>query len=82
MWITGASSGIGEILPYLLSSHGAKLILSGRRRNELERVLKKCPQSSEKGGASCLSSCLSSDSYTNAKKSSMKFVYVQVHFDK
>ena len=39
-------------------------------------------QSSEKGGASCLSSRLSSDPYTNAKKSSMKFAYAQVHFDK
>ncbi|XP_019853259.1 PREDICTED: dehydrogenase/reductase SDR family member 7-like [Amphimedon queenslandica] len=42
VWITGASSGIGESLAYLLSSSGAKLILSARRKNELERVLEKC----------------------------------------
>ena len=27
VWITGASSSIGESLAYLLSSHGAKLII-------------------------------------------------------
>lgn len=42
VWITGASSGIGESLAYALSSAGAKLILSGRRVEELERVKKAC----------------------------------------
>jgi dehydrogenase/reductase SDR family protein 7B len=41
-WITGASSGIGECLAYELSSHGARLILSGRREEELERVKNAC----------------------------------------
>lgn len=42
IWITGCSSGIGEELASQLHSHGANLILSGRRATELERVKKRC----------------------------------------
>lgn len=42
VWITGASSGIGEALVYLLNEQGAKLIISSRRSGALYDVKQKC----------------------------------------
>ncbi|XP_007947267.1 dehydrogenase/reductase SDR family member 7 [Orycteropus afer afer] len=42
VWVTGASSGIGEELAYQLSKLGVSLVLSARRVDELERVKRKC----------------------------------------
>lgn len=42
IWITGASSGIGEELAYQLSQKDCTLVLSARRYNELERVKASC----------------------------------------
>ena len=42
IWITGASSGIGEELAVQLSHTGARLVLSARRKSELERVKARC----------------------------------------
>ena len=42
VWITGASSGIGEALVYNYSAQGAKLIISARNRDELFRVKMAC----------------------------------------
>ena len=42
VWVTGASSGIGEAVAIAFSMEGAKLILSSRNAAELERVRKAC----------------------------------------
>ncbi len=42
VWITGASSGIGEQVTYLLNESGAKLILSARNKEQLLVTAKRC----------------------------------------
>ena len=46
IWITGASSGIGEFLSYEFARHGGHVLLSGRNLKELQRVHEKIPTSS------------------------------------
>jgi short-subunit dehydrogenase len=43
IWITGASSGIGEQLVYLLADNN-KIIISARREQELQRVRSSCKE--------------------------------------
>lgn len=49
IWITGASSGIGEALALEWSKNGTQLILSGRNIEKLEEVKKSC----ETNGSKC-----------------------------
>lgn len=42
VWITGASSGIGEAIALEMVNCGAKVVLSARRESELERVKAAC----------------------------------------
>lgn len=42
VWITGASSGIGEAVAVAFHQAGAKVVLSARREDELKRVQERC----------------------------------------
>ncbi|MFM9986290.1 MAG: SDR family oxidoreductase [Flavobacteriales bacterium] len=43
IWVTGASSGIGEQIALQVAPFCAKLVISARREEELKRVKEECP---------------------------------------
>lgn len=45
VWVTGATSGIGEAIVYALAEQGAKLVISARRADELKKVADNCKSS-------------------------------------
>ncbi|XP_074033032.1 dehydrogenase/reductase SDR family member 7 isoform X3 [Leptinotarsa decemlineata] len=47
VFITGASSGIGEHIAYALAKCGVRLVLAARRNEELQRVKRNCIDSSK-----------------------------------
>lgn len=51
-WITGAGSGIGEAIALAYAAAGMRLVLSGRRAAELERVASAC-RASGAGSVRC-----------------------------
>ncbi len=48
VWITGASSGVGEAMVYAFNKEKAQLIISSHEPEELERVKKNCKFEAEK----------------------------------
>jgi len=47
VWITGASSGIGEGLAHALAEQGAKLVLSARSEDKLQQLKQQLPNSEQ-----------------------------------
>ena len=63
--VTGSSSGIGEETAVHLSSLGASVVISGRNRDKLNNVQKRCLEASSKTGAKGIPLIVASDISTD-----------------
>ena len=78
VWITGATSGIGEALVHAFAREGAKIILSARRTAELERVAKETGLTSENSLIQPLDLAKNDDYSAEVKKVLDKFGRVDI----
>jgi len=77
IFLTGATSGIGEHLSYKYAKRGAFLALSGRRREKLDSVAKKC----EELGAKVVTYCVDVSDQHATKESIQDFLSKISHID-
>jgi dehydrogenase/reductase SDR family protein 7B len=78
VWVTGATSGIGEALVHAMAQEGAKIILSARRENELKRVAKESNLSAENSLVLPLDLAKNEDYSAEVKKVLDKFGRVDI----
>ena len=78
IWVTGATSGIGEALVHALAREGAKIILSARREDELKRVAKEASLSAENSLILSLDLAKNDDYSAEVKKVLDKFGRVDI----
>jgi dehydrogenase/reductase SDR family member 7B len=78
VWITGASSGIGEALVKAFASQGARIILSARRKEELERVQQNNNLNDENSLVLPLDLASTNDIVTKTETVIAKFRYIDI----
>ena len=81
VWITGASSGIGEALTYALSRRGAKIIISSRRVEALEQVKQNCKNDNSEIHILTLDLCDSDSIPDKAKKALTIYGHIDYLFN-
>lgn len=78
VWVTGASSGIGEALAKEYAKLGAKLILSARREPELQRVKAACGLTDDRGLVIPLDLALHDEMSAKVQKALAHFGHIDI----